>query len=239
MNRAREGRQQSKETVTFPTEALRLGTRCSASRTAPPKPTPRAHHRWKSRQASPTGQICVPSHSPSDIVSSHSKLRWALVRFWPCRKIHLYGESKKSTHGHQTHLPARTHRSQMAKSTHARTRRRPEISDFRRLQPAQARICSGCTPEGACKPTAAARLAADCIFFFFPLIVPPTWVYPGARCGGLECTCARADKFICMAKRKNRLTATKLISRRARTSGRWRPACLRGHTSQPRMAEKV
>ena len=109
MNRAREGRQQSKETVTFPTEALRLGTRCSASRTAPPKPTPRAHHRWKSRQASPTGQICVPSHSPSDIVSSHSKLRWALVRFWPCRKIHLYGESKKSTHGHQIHLPSRTH----------------------------------------------------------------------------------------------------------------------------------
>ena len=89
--------------------SLRLGTRCSASRTAPPKPTPRAHHRWKSRQASPTGQICVPSHSPSDIVSSHSKLRWALVRFWPCRKIHLYGGSKKSTHGHQIHLPSRTH----------------------------------------------------------------------------------------------------------------------------------
>ena len=109
MNQAREGRQQSKETVTFPTEALRLGTRCSASRTAPPKPTPRAHHRWKPRQASPTGRIRVPSHSPSDIVSSHSKLWWALVQKCTCRKIHLYGESKKSTHGHQIHLPSRTH----------------------------------------------------------------------------------------------------------------------------------
>ena len=152
MNQAREGRQQSKETVTFPTEALRLGTRCSASRTAPPKPTPRAHHRWKSRQASPTGQICVPSHSPSDIVSSHSKLRWALVRFWPCRKIHLYGESKKSTHGHQIHLPSRTHqRDSVGISPTARFR--PGHRGFSRLPGAVGLIFRGQALETSPKPT--------------------------------------------------------------------------------------
>ena len=55
-----------------------------------------------------------PSHSPSDIGLPHSTLRWALVHVCTCRKIHLYGESKKSTHGHQTHLPARTHQSKTA-----------------------------------------------------------------------------------------------------------------------------
>ena len=60
---------------------------------------------------------------------------------------------------------------------------------------------------------------------FTSLIVPPTWVYPAARCGGLECTFARADKFICMGNRKNRLTATKLISRHARTRGTSSEVC--------------
>ena len=156
-----------------------------------------------------------------------------------CRQIHLYGKSKKSTHGHQTHLPARTHQSQIAKTTHARTRHGLEISEFRRLQPAQARICSGCRPEDACEPTAAACFFADCIFFLsLSLIVPPTWVYPTARCGGLWCTFARADKFACMPNRKNRLTATKLISRRARTSARWRPACSRGHAQPAAYGQK-
>ena len=53
-----------------------------------------------------------------------------------------------------------------------------------------------------------------------PFIVPPTWVYPAARCGGLGCAFVHAEKFICMGNRKNRLTTTKLISRRARTRAR-------------------
>ena len=77
------------------------------------------------------------------------------------------------------------------------------------------------------RPTGGAIQARPAVGPFFArlhftsLIVPPTWVYPAARCGGLWCTFARADKFICMANRKNRLTATKLISRRARTRARW------------------
>ncbi len=51
----------------------------------------------------------LPSHSPSDMGLPRSTLRRALVRVCACRQIHLYGKSKKSTHGHQTHLPARTH----------------------------------------------------------------------------------------------------------------------------------
>ena len=76
------------------------------------------------------------------------------------------------------------------------------------------------------RPTGGAIQARPAVGPFFArlhftsLIVPPTWVYPAARCGGLWCTFARADKFICMANRKNRLTATKLISRRARTRAR-------------------
>jgi hypothetical protein len=59
-----------------------------------------------------------------------------------------------------------------------------------------------------------------CALSITPLIVPPTWVYPAARCGGLWCAFAHADKFICMGNRKNRLTATKVISRHARTRRR-------------------
>ena len=65
----------------------------------------------------PTAAHCsslfLPPHSPSDMGLPRSTLRWALVHVRACRKIHLYGESKKSTHGHQTHPPARTHQSQL------------------------------------------------------------------------------------------------------------------------------
>ena len=54
------------------------------------------------------------SHSPSDMGLPRSTLRWARVHVCARRQIHLYGKSKKSTHGHQTHLPARTHQRQMA-----------------------------------------------------------------------------------------------------------------------------
>lgn len=103
--------------------SLRLGTRCSASRTAPPKPKPTGHTAsGKSRQASPTHGFHVPSYTPSDIVSPGSTLRRGLVRVWPCRKIHLYGESKKSTHDHQTHLPSRTHQTDFVRFEPAPTR---------------------------------------------------------------------------------------------------------------------
>ena len=94
------------------------GTGCPASWTAPPelsedRPTGGAV------QARPAvGPFGAPlfhlSHSPSDMGLPRSTLRWALVHVCACRQIHLYGESKKSTHGHQTHLPARTHQRQMA-----------------------------------------------------------------------------------------------------------------------------
>lgn len=61
----------------------------------------------------PAAQFFFPPHSPSDMGLPRSTLRWALVRVCTCRKIHLYGEPKKSTHGHQTHLPARTHQRQL------------------------------------------------------------------------------------------------------------------------------
>ena len=101
-----------------------------------------------------------------------------------------------------------------------------------------AAVCQACRYSGyrrccACMPTAAALLSHT--FFFFPLIVPPTLVYPTARCGGLWCTFAHAEKFICMGNRKNRLTATKLISRHARTSGTSPPAYPRHHARQPRV----
>ena len=98
--------------------SLRLGTRCSASRTAPPKCTASG----KSGQAPPNHGFNVPSYTPSDVVSPGSTLRWALVRVWPCRKIHLYGESKKSTHDHQTHLPSRTHQTDFVRFEPAPTR---------------------------------------------------------------------------------------------------------------------
>jgi hypothetical protein len=81
---------------------------------APPKcqGTPPVGRRM---QAAQSQGFRVPPHTPSDIVSPASTLWWALVRVWPCRKIHLYGESKKSTHDHQTHLPARTHQTDLVR----------------------------------------------------------------------------------------------------------------------------
>lgn len=49
------------------------------------------------------------------------------------------------------------------------------------------------------------------------LTYPPTSYHPPASSGGLWCKNARAGKFICMAFSKNRLTATRFISRHART----------------------
>ena len=69
----------------------------------------------KPGHAPPTHGFHVPSHTPSDTVSPANTLWWAPVRVWPCRKIHLYGESKKSTHDHQTHLPARTHQTDLVR----------------------------------------------------------------------------------------------------------------------------
>jgi hypothetical protein len=39
-------------------------------------------------------------------------------------------------------------------------------------------------------------------FFFLPFIDPPTLVYPAARCGGLGCAFAKADKFIWLVSRE-------------------------------------
>lgn len=39
-------------------------------------------------------------------------------------------------------------------------------------------------------------------FFFLPFIDPPTLVYPAARCGGVGCAFAKADKFIWLVSRE-------------------------------------
>ena len=94
-------------------------------------------------------------------------------------------------------------------SRHARTRGTPS---FWEGGPAAQR---GRTTT---KPTEATKSGLTPTFFFSPLIYPPTSYHPTARSGGLKCKNAPAGKFICMAISKNRLTATKLIFRHARTS---------------------
>jgi hypothetical protein len=166
-----------------------------------------------------------PSHSPSDIGLPHSTLRWALVHVCTCRQIRLYGESKKSTHGHQTHLPARTHQSKTASEcAHKGTKPTEAAGKAAALLLQQCARRAVTVGAGAVAPVCPLQLRCSRTLFFFPLIVPPTLVYPTARCGGLWCTVVHADKFVCMGNRKNRLTATKLISRHARTSGTSPPA---------------
>ena len=93
----------------------------------------------------------------------------ALAHVCTCRQIHLYGEPKKSTHHHQTHLAAHTHQSKTA-------------SD-------EAVWEGGCRHRrccSACMPTAAALLS---LAFLLPSHSPSDmclprstpWVGPGAR----------------------------------------------------------
>jgi hypothetical protein len=119
--------------------SLRLGSRCSA---LPNKPrlSVRAHHQGKAHASRTIPGFRVPPHSPSDIVSPASTLWWARVRVWPCRKIHLYGESKKSTHDHQTHLPARTHHSDLVKIRPTTARSSPDSA---------ASVVTALEPQGA------------------------------------------------------------------------------------------
>ena len=72
-------------------------------------------------------------------------------------------------------------------------------------------------PPLSATTTGKSGVARQPMVFVCPLIVPPTSYHPPARSGGLWCENAPPGKFICMAKPKNRLTTTKLISRRART----------------------
>ena len=112
------------EAVYLTRRILDPGTGCPASWTAPPelsedRPTGGAV------QARPAvGPFGAPSfhlsHSPSDMGLPRSTLRWAPVHVCARRQIRLYGKSKKSTHGHQTHLPARTRQRQMASGSSPR-----------------------------------------------------------------------------------------------------------------------
>ena len=101
-------------------KALRPGTGCPASWTAPPESSEDGSTVGVT-QAQFSAELFLrpfnrPSHSPSDMGLPRSTLRWALVRVCACRQIHLYGVLKKSTHNHQTHLPARTHQRHFASS---------------------------------------------------------------------------------------------------------------------------
>lgn len=81
-----------------------------------------------------------PSYTPSDIVSPHSTLRWGRVRERTARKIHLYGKSKKSTHGHQTHLPSCTHHSDFDKISIPLHCKRPASTKMRPRRPRRRQL---------------------------------------------------------------------------------------------------
>lgn len=74
-----------------------------------------------------TAFAAAPSHIPSDPLLARSTPRRARGPILIFRKIHLYGETKKSTHGHTTAQPTCTHCRHSARDARPRQQSRLRI----------------------------------------------------------------------------------------------------------------
>lgn len=76
----------------------------------------RRRRRFHARR--PDCLFCPPSHSPSGQFCGVGRQNWVRGRIPIFRKIHLYGKSAKSTHGHQTARPISTFFFRLRKKGH-------------------------------------------------------------------------------------------------------------------------